>query len=195
MTSGQPSPLHGLSSGAMQDSGNTLYVVNPELVITYVNPVYLKFAEENGGTEIAAKFSVGCRILEVVQGPVGEFYAQLYRHCLQTGEVAEHEYECSSPDTYRKFCMHIFPLGESHGLMVDHALIVAKDHDRKAHPFAPGLYVDDEGRLHQCGSCRCVQNRTTKTWDWCPDALGRLKFVHGLCDECRQLYYNGMNGR
>ena len=189
MANSQFSPAQGISVDTHQDSGHCLYVVNSDLVITYVNPVYLKFAEENGGSAIGDEFSVGCHVIDVIEGPLREFYDDLYRRCLESGEAIEHEYECSSGDEFRKFRMHAFPIGESHGIMVDHSLIVSRAHDRVPHGFEPNLYVNGQGILQQCGHCRQIKNLKTNSWDWCPDALGRLKISHGLCEWCRDYYF------
>ncbi|GAB4318916.1 MAG: hypothetical protein Kow0074_08380 [Candidatus Zixiibacteriota bacterium] len=189
MTTGRSTPAPGLALDSLQDSGNCLYVVDSDLVITYVNPVYLRFAEENGGTEIAERFSVGCQILDAINGPLRDFYKDLYERALRDMEVIEHEYECSAADTFRWFRMHIFPLGDAHGLLVDHSLIVSRDHDREPYRFVPESYINGDGFLIQCGHCRRIKHQKANRWDWCPDALGRLKISHGLCDSCLEHYY------
>ncbi len=189
MTLRQTTPARGFDTDALQENGNCLYVVDSDLVISYVNPVYLRFAEDNGGKEIADRFSVGCRILDAIDGPLRNFYADLYGRALRHGEVIEHDYECSSPDEFRKFRMHIFPISDAHGLLVDHSLIVSREHDREAHPFDPDAYIDEHGIIYQCGHCRRIKHLKAKRWDWCPDALARLKISHGLCELCLDHYY------
>lgn len=189
MTSERTSRAQGIDMDSLQESGNCLYVLDADLVITYVNPVYLKFAEENGGIDVPTRWAVGCKVLDAISGPLREFYEEFFRTCMENKQVTNHDYECSSADEYRLFRMHVFPLGEDQGLLLDHSLVTSKKHDRPPHNFDQALYTDAHGIVHQCGHCRRVQNLKTSAWDWCPDTLGRLKISHGLCPSCLDHYY------
>jgi len=189
MTSERTTPAQGFDLDSLQESGNCLYVLDANLVITYVNPVYLKFAEENGGINVAKRWAVGCNVLDAINGPQREFYEDFFRTCMQDPQVTNHDYECSSEDEFRLFRMHVFPLGEGQGLLLDHSIVVSKKHDRPPHQFDQALYTDANGIVHQCGHCRRIQNLQTTAWDWCPDALGRLKISHSLCPLCLDHYY------
>jgi hypothetical protein len=65
--------------------------------IAYVNPTWLAFAASNSAPELADHEWLGADPLLVVPNVLRRFYVDMFRCALETGETAEHDYECSSP--------------------------------------------------------------------------------------------------
>jgi hypothetical protein len=181
--------LPGFDRGRLERSPNTCYALDSRLAISYYNPAYLRFAKENGGADFEARFGIGTFIGVAISGPLHDYYLRLFEGLIGAGDVTAHDYECSSPDRLRKFRMHVYPLRDNRGLLIEHSLLIEEPHERVAAPFREDDYLDVEGLIHMCGHCRRVQNIRTGAWDWVPSALAHRQTSHGLCDPCMDYYY------
>jgi hypothetical protein len=170
-------------------SPNVCLAVDPDINIFYVNRSYFEFANKNGGDKIEDDFGRGSNLLEAISGDQKDFYREFFNKCMGGTSMDTFEYECSSPEEFRLFKMFVYPLRDNNGLLMEHALIVEKEHDRPEAPYDKRYYIDENGILHQCGHCRRVRHLTEKRWDWCPTLMGFENTSHGICDICLDFYY------
>jgi hypothetical protein len=180
----------------LDDEGNVVYGLTADLRLAYFNPAWRRFARDNGGVALGDdRYGPGTPVLEAISGPLRDFYARAYARVLETGEVWHHEYECSSPDTYRVFHQTVYPLRQRRGLVVVNSLAVSRPHEREAHAVAPAgeyAYRNAEGLITQCSHCRRVQRTDERPhWDWVPEWVSDMppETSHGLCPLCFDYYY------
>ena len=176
----------------LERSKAVICVLDPDLRITYCNPAWDEFAEQNAGPDVLAQGVVGSRLLEVVAEPLRAFYEGIFKQAETTGQVQEFDYECSSPELYRSFHMQVLPLRDDHGFLVMHSLRVEKPLDfRPAQAPDDARYAGPDGIVVMC--CHCRRTRRAQdphAWDWVPAYLERRARVsHGLCGVCRAYFY------
>ena len=168
----------------------------PDLRIAYVNPAWLAFAASNGAPELAQHGGLGTDLLRVVPTVTRPFYDEMFRRALATGEVTEHDYECSSPEMRRVFHMRVHPC-PSGALVITHSLVRESPHLAEASEPLEALYRDAHGMIVQCVNCRRIRRSTsgtdsTATWDWVPEYIAHIppRTSHGLCFPCFQFHYS-----
>jgi len=179
---------------------STVYGLDSELNIAYLNPAWFKFSEENGNNIfVDNEWSLGRNIFDAIPDVLEPFYRDLFQSALNEKEPPEisqqFEYECSSPELYRRFSMHLYPVGVD-GVVVVHSLCIEELYKL---PSANGVitldeddYIDKEGMIHQCANCRRLQNLNDKErWDWVPKYIKEphSKTSHGVCVPCMHHYY------
>lgn len=169
-------------------------------VIGYVNAAWRRFARDNGGPrDREATWSIGASYLDAVPKVLRDFYHGLLKRSLVARERGSlfplvHVYECSSPTTYRRFAMAVYPL-DGPVFLLAHTPVVVRDFDAQleAHP-ASDDYVNADGLIKQCSHCRRVQRprQQPEIWDWVPAWVARSpsETSHGLCDLCLVHFYS-----
>ena len=168
-----------------------------DLSIAYLNRAWDRFAAENGGHDVGRRFGLGTSLLDGISGPLAGFYREALTRAIEAGEPWEHAYECSSPLVERHCALRALPLrsGEDRGLLVTHALLVERPHDRTPQE-AGERYRSAGGLVTQCSHCRRVRRASgpgVGQWDWVPEYLARRpeRITHGLCYLCYGFYYEG----
>lgn len=167
---------------------HTVIGLRRDNTIAFRNLAWRRFASENGAPDLA-DWSGGS-ILDVFRPSVREAYDVLFDRVREQAEPADHVYQCSSPTTYREFCLRVLPLADGHLLLIHH-LVVDQVHSWPSEE--PGhRYVDVNGIISQCCHCRRT-NRAEEadTWDWVPAYLDHSvpNISHGLCPPCFRHYY------
>ncbi len=172
-----------------------IYMLNSDLRIVYCNKAWNQFASLNGGTRLNRRDVLGMYVLDVVAQPLKAFYENALVQTKEKGQPWEHDYECSSPASYRLFHMRVLPLADSY-LLVENSLRFERAHGRE-HPVMPAdaaLYLSKDGILTMCAHCRRTRRIGTTSapvWDWVPayivDPPGRG--THGLCLNCHAYFY------
>jgi hypothetical protein len=179
---------------------STVYGLDSEFKISYLNPAWFKFSEENGGEVFTNdEWSLGRNIFDCIPDVLELYYRKLFDSTFEEvespGISIQSEYECSSPTLYRRFSMHIYSIGVS-GFVVVHSLVVEEPH--KIPSIEGGLvfdedeYIDDNKLVHQCVNCRRIKNqRYEGRWDWLPKLIEdpHPNTSHGLCYPCMRHYY------
>jgi hypothetical protein len=180
----------------LNDDGNVVYGLNAELRLAYFNPAWHRFARENGGEALVEeRYQPGTPVLDAIAGPLRDFYAEAYTRVLETGEVWQHDYECSSPEVYRVFHQTVYPLRHRQGLVVVNSLAVSSPmalERRTATDPGQYSYHDARGLITQCSHCRRVQRADgVPHWDWVPTWVSDMprETSHGLCPLCYDFYY------
>ena len=84
-----------------------------------MNPAWFAFSEANHGEPIISeRYPVGTTISAAMSAPFKDFYLNIYQDILQKGTVWEHDYECSTPETYRMFQEIAYPLHGLEGILL-----------------------------------------------------------------------------
>jgi len=180
---------------------SSVYGLDEDFRISYLNPAWFIFSEENGnGRFSSAVWSLGINIFDCIPDVLQGFYRDLFETALKESEEerlipTRSEYECSSPEKYRRFSMHLYSVGRK-GIMVVHSLLVEEAHSSPAagtrSTFCEEQYVDADGFVCQCANCRRIQRRDRPgQWDWVPSYVGVpfQSISHGLCSPCVEHYY------
>jgi hypothetical protein len=119
----------------------------------------------------------------------------MFERARASGEVVEHDYECSSPTQRRVFRMRIHPC-PSGGFVVVHSLLREAPPGDVACPPLDALYRDARGLVVQCANCRRVRQVAAQAtpgaaWDWVPEYVARMppQTSHAICRPCADFYY------
>ena len=191
-----PSLLEGFALETLEAHPHPTYALSPELSLIYLNPAWFRFAEENAGEPaISTRFGIGTPVGAAIAAPLREFYSGAYQRALQTGEVWDHDYECSSADVYRRYHQTVYPLHDRGGLLVVNSLVQERPHNTETHAPSPPheeRYVGPQGLIIQCCHCRRVQRAAEpEIWDWVPAWVKRmpLRTTGGLCPLCYEYYW------
>lgn len=164
--------------------------------IGYLNPAWYEFAHANrGSADLTERWDLGDSMLLAIGRELLPFYLQGLGDCQQSGKPWQHEYECSSADTLRRFQMKVYPLSPSGELLIVHSLLVEQPHDpAERQPAAPleVCYRNPRGMIAQCPECRrCQSVQDRERWDWVPDWVrcAPANVEEKLCPVCRDYYY------
>lgn len=176
--------------------GGTIYAVDADLRLGFMNQAWFRFAAANGGEpRISTEWPLGRSILECIPAPLRDFYEPAYRACFDAEEPWTHEYECSSPGRYRRYHQIVFALDDRRGLLVVNSLIVDRAYSvggQSPTPTEASAYIDRDGLITQCSHCRRIQHASeVDRWDWIPEWVADfpLETSHGLCPVCTYFYY------
>ena len=179
---------------------NTVYGLDSKFNISYLNPAWFKFAEENGNNIfISNEWSLGRNIFDAIPEALQLFYKDLFELTLKEKKSPvisrQSDYECSSPELYRRFSMHLYSMGKN-GFVVVNSLLIEEPY---MSPPIEGLlkfneedYIDKNGFLYQCACCRRIKNQNIpERWDWIPKFIETPypETSHGFCSPCMQHYY------
>ncbi len=173
---------------SLRDLPQTTYVVSPERTLVRFNPAWAQFARANHGEHVLTQWPRHSSLLAAIPEVLRAFYVTHFAAACRTGERWEHDYECSSDQVYRRFRMTAYPFGDF--LVVSHALLVERAHDRQASAAGDG-YLHD-GVVVMCSHCRLVRRAPPATaWDWVPELVAAMpeNVSHGLCPPCLEYYY------
>jgi hypothetical protein len=192
--------LEGFDREVLQSESKIILGLWPDYTMAGLNPGWHRFAEANGGqASISENWGIGSNALDAISPALRGFYQKAYGDCLNRchpeGELFQHEYECSSKETFRRFHMTIYSLGERQGLLIAHSLVYESAHD----PAERAPQVADESRcrhadgiIYQCMYCRKVRHlEENSRWDWIPDWVERSprSTSHVICGLCRKHYF------
>lgn len=175
---------------------DTIYGLDADLRLAFLNPAWFTFAAANGGEPaVSREWGLGRCVLEACPPVLRDFYTQALTDALAQGKRWDHDYECSSPDVLRHMRLSAYPLPGRAGLLVVNALIVATPREAEAatgRPLDPVDYADSHGIVHQCAHCRKIRRASgPRHWDWVPALVtGPAQMIsHDLCDVCLDYYY------
>ena len=179
---------------------SSVYGLDSMLNISYLNPAWFKFSAVNGNDIFdSSEWLLGKNILDSIPDVLKEFYKDLFESTLEKDKhpiiSKQLEYECSSPTLYRRFSMHLYPIG-SNGIVIVHSLVIEEPYTS---PSVEGMlvfdeeeYIDEKGILTQCANCRRIENKKhPNRWDWIPKLIEEPYSMtsHGICKPCMQHYY------
>ena len=159
---------------------------------------------ENGAPQdLAERYGAGSDLLASVPAALAGFYRGLFTrtltlHSPDAMQPVSHEYECSSPDVYRRYAMAIYPLRNQAGLLMVHTLRIESPIETRPGFIegAPdGEYIAADGLVRQCACCRRTRSvRQPDQWHWIRDWVSRCPAMisHTVCAVCAVAYYPGL---
>ncbi len=185
--------LTGFDVEELNCAENTIFGMLPDLTFAFFNEGWFRFSKANQGEpRISREWILGRSLMEAVPEILKEFFAEGFRKCLAAGKPWEHEYDCSSPETYRLMHQIVYPLGRSEGFLVVNSVCVERQIGEAPYRGEPDDYIDRHGIVHQCARCRRVENLGVgNRWDWIAAfvATPHRDVSHGLCPVCLDYYY------
>lgn len=187
-----PSSLDGFNFETLEKNPCSIYGLTKDLSLNYFNPSWFQFSQANGGEpDISERFGLGTYVGETIVGPAKDYYLEVFKGILQTGKVWHHDYECSSPDTFRMFHQSVYPLYSREGLLIVNTLV--REHSHKNKVCLPDeVYLQKTGFISQCCNCRRVQRGDNEEiWDWVPAWVESMpeNTSHTFCQLCYEYYY------
>ncbi len=171
---------------------DVIFVLDRELRFVDCNPAWDEFAADNGGVGISRAEIQGRSVLDYVPEVLRTFYVHKYWYAMRAPEASEFDYNCSSPEKIRLFCMTL--RGMSDGLLVVNRLRLEEECAITG-PLTDAerpLYLSAEGFVTMCANCRKTKRRDDASqWVWIPELLNdhSLTVSHGLCPRCMILVY------
>lgn len=175
----------------LEYANDVIYAIDGDFHLQYFNPAWIKFAQQNNGTETLNRFSLGSSVLASIPKTLKSFYQNMYAKVLDSRERVDHDYECSSPDNYRLFRQSVYPLKEKNALLITNHLVVEKPIEEKPHE-SDDCYFNEHQLVIQCAHCRKVKNQVTpQQWDWVPALVkqSHTNTSHTICPYCMEHYY------
>lgn len=191
---GSVMPAGQLLNASQQEHFNrtpdVAYICDSDLRLLACNPAWELFALANRGTEILFQWVPGTSIADAMSGPAREYYCKRYRQALDTGEVFKEEYECSSPQRYRRFLQVAYPLGQGRALLITNSLV--EEYSVEGTDAGAERYLDDRGVIVQCSHCKRVASPEEEgAWGWVPSLAGGSdpRVSHTFCPWCLEHYH------
>src|SRR5579872_1274626 len=159
-----------IPAAALEHDHSVIFSLDANLRITYCNTAWDRFAAANGGAELIRPAPIGRSLLDYISGPLVPYYETAFRNALSAAQTWRNVYECSSPAVFRKFVMHVFPLKETHGLLVVNSLCVERPHEPSHEPRCDAAYRAPNGIVVMCSHCRRTRrSHGSEQWDWVPE--------------------------
>jgi len=196
-------PLLGFMETMKPGEGTeVIYGIRPDFRLAYFNEAWVQFARDNSGPpSLMSSECLGLSVLDVTPEELRPFYSELFTRAITSVTARprsiSHEYECSSPKTYRRFAMNLYRLEAGSGLLVVNALLVEMPHEaRGIVPVEPAanaaVYLNQHAFVIQCAACRRIKHQQHPgRWDWIPAWVSKPpeRTSHGLCELCLNYYY------
>ncbi len=173
-------------------SPDVICVLDADLRITYCNPAWDRFAQENGGRDCRAADVIGQPLLENIPETLARFFRTAFEVVRDSEQPFEFDYECSSALVFRMFRMRMLPIAGAGDFMVVHTLRVERPHDRASVPPDDERFRGPNGLLVMCCHCRRTRRVAEPTvWDWVPDYVARPpeRVSAGICSACYLYFY------
>ncbi|MQC17517.1 MAG: hypothetical protein DWG80_00390 [Chloroflexi bacterium] len=184
--------LAEFSLDQIEDEHGSVFGIFADGRLALTNTAWTRFVEENGAPHLPADWPLGRNIYEVIPAELQSFYREGWEWAGESGHPWSHSYECSSPDSYRRYRMTSYPIGGTAGILVVNSLVAqASWPDGTASPLSRAEYRRADGVITQCSHCRRTEHVASGRWDWVPEWVQRWPDdAHGaLCDICSAYHY------
>lgn len=192
-----PPLLSGWDLSALEAEEGSVFGISADLRLSYTSGGWTAFALENGGGQgLMGPAPLGMSVLSVTPPPLLDFYAALFSGALRSSEPRTHVYECSSPDTHRRFRMTLYLLRGGRGLLITNSpvqSVAVADGPYAAGRAEPRRYVAN-GIVTQCAHCRRFRRAEAGDigrWAWVGAWLEAppAPVSHGLCIPCLEYHF------
>lgn len=186
------SPLRERLFAALDAEHGSAYLLGLDLSLQYVNEAWRCFARENGAPNLGGSWPLPHPITHYFDVPMKELFVSRLARVLARNQPWSYQYECSSPEVYRKLNMRVAPTALRDGLIVVHSRVVEVpgSSDRGLEDLVRA-YTDERGLIVQCSGCKRVRHPAECSWDWAPSLVtaDRENVSHGICPTCEFMYY------
>lgn len=193
------SPSHGtfpefvlLDEARLSAAEHSVCIIDPQGEILWTNSAWHAFAAENGAAHVSYSWT---SYVAPIPPPLRRFYEDAFREALTSGDVFEHDYDCSSPEVARRFRLRALPI-DARGLVLEHSLVSSLTHSEDHAAEIEAHYVDESGIVTQCAHCRRVRHPRSGALHWVPALVKRphSRTSHMMCTSCAGFYF-GPNRR
>ena len=188
--------LSGYEIDDLDAHPGSIYGLWSDMRLAFVNLAWHSFAAANGGEPaISVRWPLGESVARAFPVGLKTFLDARFNECLKNEKMVGYDYECSSPQNYRRFHQFLYPLGGGAGILVVNSLIIERPHDeekRQAREPSDELYLAASGFLTQCAHCRRMRRAgPNEVWDWVPSYVESFpsNTSHGLCPTCFAYFY------
>jgi hypothetical protein len=184
----------GFTEAALEFDRSVIFVLDAKLRIVYCNRAWDTFARENDGYSNSRAWVLGTSWISVIPDPLKKFYSDGIAEIHRSGTVWEHDFECSSPESYRRLHMRVLPLPEFH-LLFESSVRVETGHPQDPETDVENFtYVNQYGVVTMCSHCRRARRADPdqhKFWDFIPRFARKTPHMvsHGLCPNCCAYFY------
>jgi len=186
---------------ALDQHDGSVIGVDEDLRIGFLNSGWFRFAAQNGGEPaISERWGLGASLWAAIPVPLHGFFRNLFTTAFESDRVDAlhpllHDYECSSPEHYRRFTLSLYPLRENKGFLLVNSLRVETPWGAEAGfpPQGAAAYRAKDGMIRQCANCRRVKAAGEEQWHYVAEWIrsSPTKTSHGLCPVCLDYYYPG----
>lgn len=178
----------------LESSPYACFVLTESLDIAYCNSAWDRFALQNGGTgQVLAAQVISRNLFDFIPAALKDYHAGLFAQARLHGRRVTHDYECSSPRSFRRFRMEIYPLQPGRGFAVVNSLTVERPHSQPSWKPDDTIYRNSNGLIRMCANCRRTNRASDPdVWDWVPSYMEatRRDVTHGVCRVCAEYYYH-----
>jgi hypothetical protein len=174
----------------LEDAPSMLVALDPAGTILWMNEAWRKRARAYGEPDILERFGPGSSYFEGISEPLRSFYGSVLQNARLTGEPFEHEYECSSAETFRINHLRVLPFG-TEGFLLVHSGVVERPQAHEEAEAVERTYRNGDDLIVQCSNCRRVRRRESVVWDWVRAWAERSPpgTSHGICKPCIGYYW------
>ena len=183
-----------LSPNTLEHSKSVIFIVDPEMRITYCNPAWDEFALANDGEDVVAARVIRTDLMGVIPAPLRGPYKEMFKRCRDQHLTFDFDYECSSADAYRLLHMNVLPLNRRGDLAFVNSMRVERNHGPERPPVDPAdIYISADGIITMCSHCRRSRRHDASgVWDWVPSFLKTKEWQisHGVCPVCLSYFHS-----
>ena len=174
----------------LEASASTTIGVRSDDTIGYLSAAWYTFARDNGVLDPGTVWDVARPLSDAIPEPLRPFYAHLFQMARRAGAEVTHDYECPSPQLFRRFHMRVLPLEHDALLLIHHLAVVHPV--QNGSPAIEQYYRVEHATITQCCNCRLVRRaQEPETWDWAPAWVEHEapNTTQGLCPRCLAMHY------
>jgi hypothetical protein len=131
---------------AVEASLDPIFVLDKELTIRGYNAAYFQFAEHNSQVAVQQHLGIGGSFLKSLTEQLSKKLDNLFTQCLSKQETFSHNYECSSPKTFRKYRQTDYPLKNQQGFLVTNHCFISSEFEQKSANISQ-VHFDKEGKI------------------------------------------------
>lgn len=183
--------LDGFDFATLENDTSCIYGLARDLSLSYLNRAWYRFARANGAEAgIRRHYPIGTPLAQGLREPERSYYTALYQALLDSGQVWQHDYECSSGSRYRLYHQTAYPLRNQSGILVVNSLRI--EHALAPGPAVQSAYRAENGLITACAHCKRAQRGAQPgVWDsvaaWRTAAPANTS--HSLCAICYDYFY------
>lgn len=180
--------VEGLDLAVLDELDDTVYALDEERRLAFVNAAWDRFAHDNGASW-SRNWDLGASVMEATSPVLRAFYDDLFQRAADSSSPVEVDYECSSPTRVRRMRMRVAQLSPGGLLVVNSTLNVLPTDSSCTADDA--RYRDASGIVMMCAHCRRTRRAAAEAWDWVPAWVAEMPEMtsHGLCPACFLLHY------
>jgi|SRR5579871_256000 len=149
-------PIQQEWTSRFEDDPAVIYILDRSFRLVYCNAAWDLFALKNGGApKLLRERQIGRSVMQSTPVALIRFYHAVFTRVLSQETTADHIYDCSSPDLFRQFHMHIQrlePLGGAPYLVVVNSLVKQRSwQEGDSGPF--DALRQKNGAIVMCAHC------------------------------------------